>query len=570
MACALALAAHLGAVHAADPASLPVVKPAVRCAALADVDLQPIGGPGSSVTTVTTTTSGGVAVCSVEGTLAPEIRFQVLLPSEQWTQRYLQVGCGGLCGRITLTSGASDGCPVLNAGGFVMAATDMGHAGGLADDGRWGLDARKRTDFAHRAQHLTALAAKALIQAYYGQAPRYAYFNGCSDGGREALMEAMRHPGDFDGVIAGAPALLFQVQNTLYHAWQASSNTDADGKVILLASRLPLLHKAVLAACDGLDGAEDGLIAQPANCHFDVVSITCAAGRADTSACLTPAEAAVVRKFYEGPRDPSSGAYLTAGQPLPGSELEWAGVYVADRADGGLMSTQAALPVIRHLAFDPPRPEATLASFPFTEATLRALQSRHGLWDATQADLSAFARSGGKLILWHGLADPHISPVNTVALHQAMTHQMGGAAVQAFERLYLLPGVSHCGNGQGPSQLDLLTPMMAWVEQGQAPDAVMTRSASGPSHFGAPAFGALTASREGPQAGPPPGMRPPPQSNLPAMSRPVYPYPAVARYTGHGDVHDAENWGRGGPASVVTVRDWPGSGLFGVYPFNPD
>lgn len=543
------------------PEGLAIVEPVATCASLAAVDLSGIGGDGSAVTSATETTSDGIKVCLVEGKLAPQINFQVLLPTKTWTQRYLQVGCGGLCGSITLRSGASDGCKVLSDGGFVMAATDMGHSGGMSDDGSWGLNRQQRVDFAFRAQHATADASEALIRAFYGQPQKYAYFNGCSDGGREALMEAMRFPDDFDGIVAGAPAMLFQVQNTLYHGWQAVSNTDAAGKILLTTGRLPILHKAVVAACDALDGATDGLVADPAACHFDIASVTCASGAADTSACLTPAEAEVARKFYEGPRDAKTGDWLTAGQPQYGSELNWAGVYVADSADGRMMSPMAALPVIRYLAFAEPRPDATLGSFAFTEETLNALRARHPLYDATSADLSAFQRAGGKLILWHGLADPHISPANTLALHKAMITHMGAQTVQDFERLYLLPGVSHCGNGEGPGNLDLLTAIMAWVESDHPPDAIMTRTASEGSDFGAPAFGGSEKPIGEPKASAP---------SLPEMTRPVYPYPAVARYTGDGAVHDAASWTKGGPAVVVRTRDWPGTDLFRPYPFSDE
>ncbi|MBC7739682.1 MAG: tannase/feruloyl esterase family alpha/beta hydrolase, partial [Candidatus Saccharibacteria bacterium] len=247
----LILAALLLTGPALAQADLHPLAPVVACSALTATDLTRIGGAGSTVTAAAETTSDGIAVCSVTGTLAPKVNFQVLLPMTTWTQRYLQVGCGGLCGNISLRSGASGGCQVLNDGGFVMAATDMGHSGMGAE---WGLDDGLRADFAHRAQHITALAAKALIQAFYGQAPAFAYFNGCSDGGREALMEAMRYPDDFDGIIAGAPAMLFQVQNTLHHGWLARANTDADGHAILLSAKLPALHAAVMSACDAQDG----------------------------------------------------------------------------------------------------------------------------------------------------------------------------------------------------------------------------------------------------------------------------------------------------------------------------
>ena len=551
-----ALSALAGpAVAQTGPADLPVVPARAACADLAEVDLTGIGGAGSEVTQATETTSDGIAVCSVTGRLAPRINFQVLLPTRTWTQRYLQVGCGGLCGNITLRSGASAGCRVLNDGGFVMAATDMGHSG---QSGEWGLDDQQRADFAYRAQHVTAEAAKALTQAFYGQPARFSYFNGCSDGGREALVEAMRYPDDFDGIIAGAPAMLFQVQNTLFHGWMARANSDKDGRTILTSDKLPVLHRGVIAACDTTDGVADGLIAQPALCSFDPASLTCAEG-ADTAQCLTPAEAAVARKFYDGPRDPATGAALTAGQPLHGSELNWQGVYVADSHDQEVFSTRIVDPVLRYLAFDPARPDMTLADLEFTEATLEALRPRHPLFDATNPDLSAFVQSGGKLILWHGLADPHIAPANTVALHKAMVDRLGADTVAGFQRLYLLPGVSHCGGGQGPSNLDLLTPMMAWVEGGAAPDAVLTSSTTETSDFGQPEGGA-----EG-HGGPPQmdlGV-----ASLPDMARPVWPYPATAALTPGADPTRPQGWTRGPDAEIVQTRDWPGADLF--TPFTP-
>ncbi|SLN26062.1 Tannase and feruloyl esterase [Aquimixticola soesokkakensis] len=548
------------------PAELAVVPPVISCAALMDVDMTAIGGEGSAITAAKEGTSGDVAVCAVEGTLAPQINFEVVLPLETWTQRYLQVGCGGLCGSITLRSGASNDCAILNDGGFVMAATDMGHSGGFSDDGSWGENTDQRKDFAYLAQHLTAKAAKLLIANFYGQAQAYAYFNGCSDGGREALMEAMRFPEDFDGVIAGAPAMLFQVQNTLYHGWQADANTDENGQIILLSDRLPILHDAVVAACDPVDGATDGLISDPSACLFDLDTITCAAGASDTSACLTPAEADVARRFYEGPIDATTGAHLTAGQPQYGSELNWAGVYVADSRDGALMSTMAATPVIKYLAFDPARPDATLADFDFSEETLNDLRARHTLYDATNTDLSRFEAAGGKLILWHGLADPHISPANTLALHSGMIAQMGAETVDGFERLYLLPGVGHCGNGEGPSNLDLLTPMMAWVENGTAPQAVMTTSSSTTTSFGAPQF----AGSEPTGDAAPKGALKQAASRLPDMTRPVYPYPFTAVWDGSGDVYDAAHWSQGEAAQIVHLRDWPGADFFAPYAFTDE
>ncbi len=544
--------------EAGTPLELAVVKPIQHCTDLSALDLESIGGKGSSVTGASETTSGGIAVCSVTAHLAPAINLQVLLPLATWQQRYLQVGCGGLCGNITLQSGASEGCHVLAGGGFVMAATDMGHD---ARDGNWGLDEQKRIDFAYRAQHVTAQAAKAMIQAFYGQPQKFAYFNGCSDGGREALMEAQRYPDDFDGVIAGAPAMLFQAQNTLYHGWQAVSNTATDGSVILTSDRLPLLHSAAIDACDARDGVKDGLIAQPAGCTVDLTAITCKPGASGFSDCLTPAEAEVARRFYDGPRDSATGLPLTAGQPLPGSELNWQGVYVADDHQGRFMSPMAALPVLRTLAFPEPRMGFTLHDLRFDIATLDALRIRHPLYDATDPNLDAFAKSGRKLILWHGLADPHIAPANTLAYHKALISHMGGQAVENFERLYLLPGVSHCGGGLALSHFDLLTPMMAWVERGVAPDGIATRSTGERNNFGQPDF----RPDGGRMRNGPPAMKPLVMPPLAPMNRPVFPYPHVATYSGHGDVGEADNWIKGPAEEIVALRLWPGQNLFAPY-----
>jgi hypothetical protein len=526
----LAVAALAAATSAALPAAaqeaLPVVAPVRSCAALADIDLTGIGGAGSAVTSAAETSEGGIAACTVEGTLAPAIRFQVTLPTTTWTQRYLQIGCGGLCGEVEAQPAAVDGCAVLEAGGFVTASTDMGHEG---PDPSFGLDPQKREDFAFRAQHLTAEVGKALIAAYYDQPQRYAYFSGCSDGGREALIEAQRFPEDFDGIVAGAPAMLFTVQNSLYHGFMARANTGEGGKPVLTADRLPLLHAAVVAACDKIDGQTDGLIANPRACSFDPATIACAEGAADTSACLTAAEVATVRKFYQGPRDPDTGERLTVGGPQPGSELGWAGVFVPRAEDPGIFSEVIAMGALKNLVFeDTPAESYTLADLQFDKATFDRLRPRHPLFDATNPDLSAFADRGGKLVLWHGWADEHITPLGTIAYQHALESEMGKDAVAGFERLYLVPGMAHCKGGEGPHQTDLLTPVMAWVEQGIAPDAVV--------------------------------------ASAPDRSRPVFPWPAVARHDGKGDPAEAASYARAeDPLVSEPVSEWVGQDFFRPY-----
>ncbi|WP_277961210.1 tannase/feruloyl esterase family alpha/beta hydrolase [Pseudomonas sp. RIT-To-2] len=554
------LALLLGTAHAEDIATLPVVQPTQTCAALKTQDLTALGGAGSHIDSASEATANGAASCVVEGTLAPSIRFRVALPVHTWTQRYLQIGCGGLCGNISNQVGAAQGCAPLNAGGFVIAATDMGHEGNSSE---FGKDRQKRVDFAYRSQHLTAQVAKQLIQAYYGQPQAYAYFSGCSDGGREALMEAQRYPDDFNGIIAGAAALNFQVQNALYHAWQAKANEGPDGKAILLASRLPLLHDAVLKQCDALDGQVDRLVSDPRACHFDPAVLQCKAGE-DPGQCLTAAEVGAVRKLYDGPHDPASGQRMIIGGPQPGSELAWAGVFVPMSADQPIFSQKIALDALQNVSFEPnPTTELTLADARFDSATFARLRTLHPLYDATNPDLSAFADKGGKLIIWHGWADPHISPLNSLAYHQALIKQMGQARTEAFERLYLLPGVHHCSGGEGPSELDLLTPMMSWVERQQAPDAIIATQADSHSSFGAPMA---------PPAGDLKGKRPPmgmmglppsaaDQANA-GRTRPVYPWPYTAAYNGKGDPRLAASYQRGGPQDTSPTPAWLGADFF--------
>lgn len=544
------------------------VAPVLSCAALAAVDLDAIGGDGSMVTSAQEAESNGRRTCTVNGILAPAIRFQVNLPVDTWTGRYLQVGCGGLCGRVSLTVGAADGCVPLTNGAFVVGGTDMGHDG---MGGAFGRDPQARADFAHRGVHLTALAAKTLIRAFYGRDPAHSYFNGCSDGGREALMEAQRYPDDFDGIIAGAAAMNFQVQNGIYHAWMALSNTGPDGKAIVTADRLPLIHRAVLDACDGLDGQVDGLVSDPRGCTFNPATLACpdetSTGATD---CLSEAEAEAVRRFYDGPVDAATGTALTAGQVQFGSELAWAGVFVPDKADQPIFSSMIAMEALPNLIFEDGVPDGfKLSDLRFDLATFERLKARHPLLDATNPDLSAFVKRGGKLIVWHGWADPHISPVNAIAYHEALIRTLGADTVAGFERLYLLPGVHHCEGGEGPSAIDLLTPMLAWVETGVAPDAIVARqpaAGQGPTGFGAPAGAAGPidggSGTAGPQAAPAPAAS--------AGDRPVFPYPAIAVFGGSGDVNDAAAYRRSVPAHVAPVPTWAGSGFFEPYSFRAE
>ncbi|WP_250475220.1 tannase/feruloyl esterase family alpha/beta hydrolase [Caballeronia sp. GAFFF1] len=531
-------------------AALSVVKPVVDCSKLASLDISDVGGAGSSITsaTVTAATINGATVnfCTVKGTLAPSNTFEVALPVDSWTQRFAELGCGGLCGNLSDPTKQSSfsfsyTCPLVQQGGFVTAATDMGHSG---QDSSWTTDPQKQADFAYRGQHITTLAAKKLIQTYYGQAQKYSYFVGCSDGGREALMAAQRYPSDYNGVVAGAPAAHFQVQNSLYHGWSVESNSTTGtsaGKAVLYADKAAVLHKAVVAACGGQSGAPDGLIADPRTCHFDPATIQCGANASDTSSCLTAAEVATATKIYTGPTDATTGVRMLAGAPQYGSEVNWPGVELPTSK-----STDAPVPVTSlfsymivsgayNLIFTGSPTTPNIDTFGYRDASFypNYLQANHPLNDATNPDLSAFKKAGGKLILWHGWADQHISPLFTIAYYQAVQNTMGAASASEFTRLYLVPGVGHCGGGEGFPNIDLVSQITGWVEHGSSPNAVMTYQTD--------------------------------SSDKVTATRPVYPYPAVAKYTGSGDWHDGANYTQGAALYTGVAPAWAGSSLYTPY-----
>jgi feruloyl esterase len=476
---ALALAAP---GHA--PADLGVVAPRTDCAALARADISRAAGVSVGITAAAPATAQqGYPVCDVKGVIAPQIQFEVQLPTQTYRQRYLQLGCGGLCGTLALRVQGADGCVPVTNGAFVLASSNQGHVDGGSEDGNFGTDHQLRVDFAYRSDHVLARAAKALIAAYYGRAPRYSYFDGCSQGGHQGLTEAQRYPRDFDGILAGAPASITQELNTFNQPWLARVDRDASGNVILPASKLGMLHDAVMAECDARDGHADRLIDDPRACRFDPSGLECPG--ADAPTCLTAAQVAVVRKVYSGPVD-ARGRHLYPGGEPYGSELAWSPWFIP--ADPSApQNTSIAWSIghgwVKYLAFDPNPPLSyDVPDVRFTAREFRRAERLSDFYDAKDPDLSAFRRRGGKLILWHGWADQAIPPTGTVAYYQAMQDAAGGLGrTQPFARLFMFPGVFHCGGGDAPNSFDLLTPLLGWVEHGDAPEQVVAtqRSASG-------------------------------------------------------------------------------------------
>lgn len=554
-------------------ADLAVVKPVMDCAALGQADLA--SSVGASVTMHGALIATGKGqFCQIKGTIAPSIGFEVDLPVAKWSQRYLQAGCGGLCGNINASIGNATTCLPATDGQFVVAASDLGHQGSMMSPtaGDFGKDPQKLIDFAYRANHLTALAAKALIRAYYGQAPRYSYFSGCSDGGREALMEAQRYADDFDGISAGAPAMLSTVQNSFWHAWTTAANLDAAGNPILLRDKLSVLHAAVIAHCDTLDGNKDDLLSDPRACTVDPSWVLCTPGATDTDKCLTPREWTVAAKLYDGPRDDAGHRFLPGGAQ-PGSELQWDFIPPRPRADGqsdrggfGMGMLRSMTPLIYR---DPKPDEGDAARFPFTPDQFARVSQLHGLLDATNPDLSAFSGHGGKLLMWHGWSDVSIAPMISIAYYQALERQFGEEGVQRFARLFMLPGVGHCGGGDGFAQIDTLTPLMAWVETGVAPTVIQADKIAdhrmgpppGPDGKAPPGMANGPDGRGGgfgPRRDPAPYAQPP-QPSL--ATRPIYAFPFIASYGGSGDPGVAATYTRKPTPAPTSLIEWVGADL---------
>ncbi|WP_329213183.1 tannase/feruloyl esterase family alpha/beta hydrolase [Streptomyces sp. NBC_00683] len=507
------------------------IEPAMSCAGIASQDLAaavpgvPFGITSATELAAGNNTLGNWAACVVKGVIAPQIHFELRLPRTGWQADYLQIGCGGLCGNVNAGSApASSGCVPLTGGAFAVASSDEGHYQG---GGLFSTDPTLRADFGYKSDHQLAQTAKAIIKLYYGQPAAHSYFDGCSQGGHQALTEAQRYPADFDGIVAGAPANNFTALNTFSHAWTAQSVFLDGGPATITTADLAPLHEAVLEGC----GATDGIIADPLDCDWDPASIRCAAGQTSTSSdyCLTPDQITTLHRIYAGPTD-EHGKLLYPGYQLRGSEPNWAGVIVPATATGTTGDVNFVRETIRYQIFDSPQPALTYKDIEFTEAYYKkVMRPNEGMYDATDPDLKAFKAAGGKLILWHGLGDQHIPAVGTMAYYKAVQKAMGGAAAtSSFARLFLLPGVAHCGGGQGPDSFDALTAVVDWVTRGEAPGSLATTAVDG--------SGEVTA------------------------ARPVYPFPYVARNTTGGPADEASSYTPvASRAEAGLTLDWLGS-----------
>jgi feruloyl esterase len=502
-------------LRAAAGAPTPCTLPALQALAPDDTTLTAV-----ALVPATTTVP---EYCQVDGYVTTpkpvnQVNFRVGLPTA-WNHKFYFQGCGGRCG----------GLVSLNAGlmrGYASATTDTGHQG-VSTDSTWAYNARaKEIDYGHRAVHVTTVAAKLLTHAYYGTRLRQAYFSGCSNGGRQGLIEAQRYPEDFDGIIAGAPG--FGNKGNLNSIWRYQT-VLADREHYLPPSKLPLLANAVLADCDAKDGLVDGLIGDPRLCTFAPASLQCAAG--DAPDCFTAGQVETVQKIYAGPTN-TAGAQLHPGYPMghedgtTGWQLWIVGSnpdHVVEQPDGTLAYTGTSPGTgdpplgfaflndgLKYLAFEVDDPDYSYRDFDF-DTDPPQLEFMDAILKASDPDLARFKAYGSKLLLYHGWNDPATTGAfRTIQYYGEVVEAIGSQhKTDQFLRLFLAPGMHHCGGGPGPNTFDTLTALETWVEDGIAPARIIA------SH-----------STEG----------------VVDRTRPLCPYPQVARYVGTGSIDQAQNF----------------------------
>ena len=435
---------------------------AQKCKQLAGVDFGDIVDAPSSILSATFKGSA----CEIDGYVQPNVGFALRLPAA-WNGKFGEVGCGGFCGAVLPQL-----CDDMLARGYACLTSDLGHKS-TGNDGKWAYNnLQAEIDFASRATHVLAVAGKAIAEHYYSKAPTRAYFLGCSTGGRQGFFQAQHFPDDFDGIVAGAPVSRITGVG-MANTW-ATMAMLKDGKPLFKFDDMTVLHDAVLARCDAIDGHKDGVIDDPRKCTFDAGSLGCMAR--STGACFNADQVAAIRKIYGGPVN-SKGEKLFAGGQQPGSELDWR-VFIATASSAagvhGFMQD-----MFRYMMFTPdPGPLWSLKDFDWDKDPPR-LALMESLYNAENPDMRKFKARGGKLIAYQGWSDPLILPENVIDFYGLTERTMGGpAATRDFFRLFMVPGMGHCGGGSGPFTVDYLAYLENWVEKGAAPDAVVAKSAT--------------------------------------------------------------------------------------------
>ena len=478
-----------------------------------------MGRPGAGPATP----SSLPAFCKVTGVIRERtgadgahygIRFELRLPAN-WNGKFLFQGGGGLDGTVSPAIGmAGRGTPTALERGYAVVSDDSGHdaRGGAA----FGHEQQARLDFAFQSTPDTAHVAKALIAAYYGKAPVHSYFVGCSSGGREAMMAVERSPLDFDGAVAGDPGFRL-THAAVGEAWDtqaflAVAPNDADGKPILSKAFSPadmkLVADAVVEKCDALDGLKDGEINNFAACKFDPDVLTCKGAKSDS--CLSADQVKALKKAFGGAHD-SKGNSLYSSWPYDAGVggTDWRGWKLGSSTTAqpnAVNATMGAMALTDYFVH-PYIPSLTAFNIDFDRAAAETDQTVR-INEADSTDLSTFAGRGGKLIIYEGLSDPVFSADDIMAFYRRLENDNGGwEKTASMARLFIVPGMNHCGGGPSTDQFDALTSLEQWVEKGQAPDSITAKGAA-----------------------------------FPGRTRPLCPYPQYASYNGSGDTQDAQNF----------------------------
>jgi feruloyl esterase len=464
-------------------------------------------------------------------TVDSEIDFTLWLPPKDvWNGKYMQRGNGGWAGSI---QPAVLVAPL--ARGYAVSATDDGHrTQGIMPDASWAIGhPEKLIDFGYRSLHETATLSKAILEAYYGKPSDHAYFSGCSDGGREALMEAERFPEDFDGIIAGAPANHWTHHFTGFVWNEIALNGKPESKIT--PEQLPAIQKAALASCDALDGVKDGLIQDPRRCHFDPAVLLCHG--APSADCLTQPQIETLQKIYAGPKNPKTGEQIYPGYE-PGTEAEAGGwsIWIVGISAHSLFGNSFYSGAVHE------DPHWDWHTMDFDRDLRLADEKTGSILNSDNPDLRSFRDRGGKLIQYHGWGDAAIAPRDSIAFYEKVRTFMERYPdprsatpkdIQAFYRLFMVPAMQHCTGGPGAVSFgndelaslnakpddadnDILLALDRWVTQGVAPDKLI-------------ASGKI-------------GADPKTKTDGIPLTRPLCAYPGVAQYKGQGDTNAAENF----------------------------
>jgi tannase/feruloyl esterase len=445
--------------------------------------------------------------CRVAGQILPEIQFELNLPTA-WNGRLYMFGNGGSAGEPFDAPARIATREQALRHGFAVASTNTGHEALLEPLASFALNRQKLLDYAYRAVHVTAMTAKQIVHAFYQATASHSYFDGCSTGGRQGLMSAQRFPEDFDGIVVGAPILNFS-GSVLRHIWRAQATQAAP----ITKEKLSIIADRVYAKCDKLDGLADGLIDDPRKCPFHPASdLPKCSGDVDSPNCFTNAQVKTLEKIYDGVK--INGKQFFPGQPI-GAEIQAMGPngpssgwepWIISQT-GRTFDSQFGESFLRYIAFSKPDPEFNLSNFNF-DTDVEKLSWTARIMDATDSDLSRFQARGGKIVMYFGWADPALTPFMGVDYYEKVEAQMG-LSTSDFFRLFMVPGMFHCRGGVGVSTFDALTPLVQWVEKAVPPDHIL-------------------------------GSRIVDDKVI--RTRPLCPYPHVAKYKGSGSIDDANNF----------------------------